>query len=106
MRFSRRDFVKTSVLGAFAGLGAQAAVPSPHNGNGQAERASQPISGKRPIIVTAHNGYKYIDDAFAFLKDGGDTLDAALRVVKGPEDDPKDTSVGLGGVAKHKGGGG
>ena len=103
MIFSRRDFVKTSVLGAFAGVGAQAAVPSPHKGNGQAENASQPTSGKRPIMVTAHNGYKYIDDAFVFLKDGGDTLDAALRVVKGPEDDPKDTSVGLGGLPNEEG---
>jgi N4-(beta-N-acetylglucosaminyl)-L-asparaginase len=101
--FSRRDFVKTSVLGAFAGLGAQAAVPGPHNGNAQAEHASQPASAKRPIMVTAHNGYKYIDDAFAFLKDGGDTLDAALRVVKGPEDDPNDTSVGLGGLPNEEG---
>ncbi len=103
MTFSRRDFVKTSVLGAFAGIGAQAAVPGPHNGNGQAEHASQPTSAKRPIMVTAHNGYNYIDDAFAFLKTGGDTLDAALRVVKGPEDDPNDTSVGLGGLPNEEG---
>jgi N4-(beta-N-acetylglucosaminyl)-L-asparaginase len=103
MTFSRRDFVKTSVLGAFAGIGAQAAVPGPHNGNGQAEHASQPTPAKRPIMVTAHNGYKYIDDAFAFLKNGGDTLDAALRVVKGPEDDPNDTSVGLGGLPNEEG---
>jgi N4-(beta-N-acetylglucosaminyl)-L-asparaginase len=103
MTFSRRDFVKTSVLGAFAGLGAQAAVPGPQNGNAKAEHASQPTSAKRPIIVTAHNGYKYIDDAFAFLKDGGDTLDAALRVVKGPEDDPNDSSVGLGGLPNEEG---
>ncbi len=103
MTFSRREFVKTSVLGAFAGLGAQAAVPGPHNGNAQAEHASQPTSAKRPIMVTAHNGYKYIDDAFAFLKNGGDTLDAALRVVKGPEDDPNDTSVGLGGLPNEEG---
>jgi N4-(beta-N-acetylglucosaminyl)-L-asparaginase len=103
MTFSRRDFVKTSVLGAFAGIGAQAAVPGPHNGNGQAEHASQATSAKRPIMVTAHNGYNYIDDAFAFLKNGGDTLDAALRVVKGPEDDPNDTSVGLGGLPNEEG---
>lgn len=103
MTFSRRDFVKTSVLGAFAGLGVQAEVASPQNGNAQAGHAFQPTSAKRPIMVTAHNGYNYIEDAFAFLKNGGDTLDAALRVVKGPEDDPNDTSVGLGGLPNEEG---
>jgi N4-(beta-N-acetylglucosaminyl)-L-asparaginase len=99
MTFSRRDFVKTSVLGAVAaGVGTRS----------QAEDAKQdhePQSGsyKRPIIVCANNGYAYLDDAFAFLKSGGDTLDAALKVVKGPEDDPNDTSVGLGGLPNEEG---
>ncbi len=62
-----------------------------------------PESYKRPIIVCANNGFNYLEDAFAFLKSGGDTLDAALRVVKGPEDDPNDTSVGLGGIPNEEG---
>ena len=103
MTYSRRDFVKTSVLGALAtGVGVHAEVPGAHSGNGQQEQA-QSGSYKRPIIVCAHNGYEYLEDAFAFLKNGGDTLDAALRVVKGPEDDPKDTSVGLGGLPNEEG---
>ena len=60
-------------------------------------------AGKRPIIICANNGVNYLDDAFAFLKNGGDTLDAALRVVKGPEDDPNDDSVGLGGLPNEEG---
>ncbi len=59
--------------------------------------------GKRPIIICAKNGLNYLDDAFAFLKNGGDTFDAALRVVKGPEDDPNDDSVGLGGLPNEEG---
>jgi N4-(beta-N-acetylglucosaminyl)-L-asparaginase len=102
MPFSRRDFVKTSVLGAVAaGVGTQAqgedAKPA------APEHDTQAGSYKRPIIVCANNGYAYLDDAFAFLKSGGDTLDAALRVVKGPEDDPNDTSVGLGGLPNEEG---
>ncbi|MGA2414513.1 MAG: N(4)-(beta-N-acetylglucosaminyl)-L-asparaginase [Candidatus Sulfotelmatobacter sp.] len=94
MTFSRRDFVKTSVLGAVAaGVGARAEGAS----------ADSPSQSKRPIIVCANNGYAYLEDAFAFLKTGGDTLDAALRVVKGPEDDPKDDSVGLGGLPNEEG---
>jgi len=93
MPFSRRDFVKTSVLGAIAsGVGTRSEAQD-HNAQ----------SGKRPIIICAHNGLNYLDDAFAFLKSGGDTLDSALRVVKGPEDDPNDTSVGLGGVPNEEG---
>jgi N4-(beta-N-acetylglucosaminyl)-L-asparaginase len=106
MPFSRRDFVKTSVLGALAtGVGAQASVES--NGNGRpsqdSSQASQLGPHKRPIIVCANNGYAYLEDAFVFLKGGGDTLDAALKVVKGPEDDPNDDSVGLGGLPNEEG---
>ena len=97
MTFSRRDFVKTSILGAVAaGVNAQATAE-------EAKPALQTGSQKRPIIVCANNGFNYLDDAFSFLKSGGDTLDAALRVVKGPEDDPKDDSVGLGGLPNEEG---
>src|SRR3989442_11995038 len=58
---------------------------------------------KRPIIVCANNGFNYLDDAFLFLKNGGDTLDAAMRVVNGPENDPFDDSVGLGGLPNEEG---
>ena len=104
MTFSRRDFVKTSILGTLAaGVARDVATATPVSGNGDGQRASESSSYKRPIIVCAHNGYNYLDDAFAFLKSGGDTLDAALRVVKGPEDDPNDTSVGLGGLPNEEG---
>src|SRR5258708_467014 len=100
MTFSRRDFVKTSVLGAVAaGVGTRAQGEE----HAAQEHAAQSGSYKRPIIVCAHNGLNYLDDAFAFLKSGGDTLDAALKVVKGPEDDPNDTSVGLGGIPNEEG---
>ena len=95
MTFSRRDFVKTSVLGAVAA----GVAPRAH---GQTS-AAQSGSLKRPIIICANNGFNYLDDAFAFLKGGGDTLDAALRVVRRPEDDPKDDSVGLGGLPNEEG---
>jgi N4-(beta-N-acetylglucosaminyl)-L-asparaginase len=99
--FSRRDFVKTSVLGAVAaGVGAPA-IPEALASNG----APSPLadSAKTPIILCANNGYAYVEPAYAFLKSGGDTLDAAIRVVKGPEDDPKDDSVGLGGLPNEEG---
>jgi N4-(beta-N-acetylglucosaminyl)-L-asparaginase len=104
MTFSRRDFVKTSVLGAVAaGVGTRAQGEDSRQTAGAQEHDAQASPHKRPIIVCANNGYAYLESAFAFLKGGGDTLDAALKVVKGPEDDPNDTSVGLGGIPNEEG---
>ena len=106
MSVSRRGFIGSAIAATVAtGL-------NPQNLNAQEkakakEGAPPPAnpfgSGKRPIIICANNGVNYLDDAFAFLKSGGDTLDAALRVVKGPEDDPNDDSVGLGGLPNEEG---
>jgi N4-(beta-N-acetylglucosaminyl)-L-asparaginase len=99
MTVSRRDFLATAVaaslsLGLIKNDAAEESVARP--------LANAP-SGARPILVCAHNGYNYLDDAYAFLAGGGDTLDAALKVVRGPEDDPNDTSVGLGGLPNEEG---
>ncbi|OLE14134.1 MAG: glycosylasparaginase, partial [Acidobacteria bacterium 13_1_20CM_4_56_7] len=45
----------------------------------------------------------YVEAAYAALKGGADTLDAAIQVVKGPENDPNDDSVGLGGLPNEEG---
>jgi len=103
MSISRRGFLESAVAAALAG--------SLHAADRNAELASQsdiskstePRMGKPPIIVCAKNGFNYLDDAYAFLKSGGDTLDAAIRVVKGPEDDPNDDTVGLGGLPNEEG---
>jgi N4-(beta-N-acetylglucosaminyl)-L-asparaginase len=98
MTISRRDFLTSAVVGSLSvGLAGQESKPAPQ------KSASPSPSGRRPIIICAHNGFNYLDDAYAFLKNGGDTLDAALRVVKGPEDDPKDDTVGLGGLPNEEG---
>lgn len=65
--------------------------------------AAQTGAAKRPVIVCAKNGYEYLDRAYEALRNGADTLDAALQVVTGPEDDPNDTSVGLGGLPNEEG---
>ena len=67
MTFSRRDFVKTSVLGAVAaGVGSHAAIPEALADS--KAQASQSASAKRPIIICANNGYAYVEAAYAFLK--------------------------------------
>jgi N4-(beta-N-acetylglucosaminyl)-L-asparaginase len=101
MTVSRRDFLTTAVVGSVS-LGLQGQQGLSQSGQGQPGK-EQSGGGKRPIIVCANNGFNYLDDAYALLAAGGDTLDAALRVVKGPEDDPNDTSVGLGGLPNEEG---
>jgi N4-(beta-N-acetylglucosaminyl)-L-asparaginase len=99
MSISRRGFLGSAIAASLAtGLNAQ------DKSKNNVPHAAEPSgSAKRPIIICANNGVNYLDDAFAFLKSGGDTLDAAMRVVKGPEDDPNDDSVGLGGLPNEEG---
>jgi N4-(beta-N-acetylglucosaminyl)-L-asparaginase len=102
MSIDRREFLGSAIAAALtAGLASQ--VDAQDNRTSEARSGDVSATGKRPIIVSANNGVNYLDAAFAFLKSGGDTLDAALRVVKGPEDDPNDDSVGLGGLPNEEG---
>ena len=98
MSINRRGFLGSAIAASLAsGLHAQAKKD-------EAPRSAASFgTGKKPVIICANNGVKYLDDAFVFLKNGGDTLDAALRVVKGPEDDPNDDTVGLGGIPNEEG---
>jgi N4-(beta-N-acetylglucosaminyl)-L-asparaginase len=99
MPFSRREFITSTLAGSVAlGLSSNSpAQQSPENKNATKRAA------KLPIIICAANGFNYLDDAYALLAHGGDTLDAALKVVQGPENDPNDESVGLGGHPNEEG---
>ncbi len=102
MSFSRRDFLTTTALGSLAlGLDAQGVETQKKAESAAAPTASN--AGKRPIIVSANNGLAYLDRGFEHLSKGGDTLDSAILVVTGPEDDPNDDSVGLGGLPNEEG---
>lgn len=61
------------------------------------------INGPRPLIVCSSNGFAHLDKGMDILKKGGDTLDAVLAVVTQVEDDPKDNSVGYGGLPNEDG---
>jgi N4-(beta-N-acetylglucosaminyl)-L-asparaginase len=91
MEISRRKFFAKTATSAAA-----AAAVAEQDLSGQ-------ITGKHPVIICAANGYAYLDRAWAALQGGADTLDAAIEVVTGPEDDPKDDSVGLGGLPNEEG---
>ncbi|HEY4054148.1 MAG TPA: N(4)-(beta-N-acetylglucosaminyl)-L-asparaginase [Terriglobales bacterium] len=97
MPVSRRDFLSSTVAGSVALAVPSDAMVAQSSGQAESKRA------KLPVIVSAANGFNYLDDAYAFLTGGGDTLDAALKVVQGPENDPNDESVGLGGHPNEEG---
>ena len=99
MPFSRRDFFGAAVLGG-VGLSMELqAEPKPQSKDVQGAVGS----AVGPILISSGNGFGHIDRGYEILHQGGDTLDAALRVVRGPEDDPEDDSVGLGGLPNEEG---
>src|SRR6185503_10420003 len=99
MPFSRRDFITSTLASSLAvGISKNAAAQESSQIRQTTKRAA-----KLPIIISAANGYNHLDGAYALLAGGGDTLDAALKVVQGPENDPNDESVGLGGHPNEEG---
>ncbi len=84
MKFTRRDFLATTALGS-----ASLALDMQSQ---QAPGYKPPVPGpkpKAPVIISAANGYNYLDRGYAVLTSGGDTLDAVIQVITGPEDDPR-----------------
>jgi N4-(beta-N-acetylglucosaminyl)-L-asparaginase len=98
MTITRRDLVSGLALGALGGAAGTAAAAATAIAPKQTMRAAG-----LPILVSAGNGYAFLEDAYRDLKAGADTLEAAIRVVKGAEDDPNDQSVGLGGLPNEEG---
>jgi len=97
MKFSRRDFIATTAVGS-------ASLALDLQGQNKTDTNNVPSTKpKQAIIISAANGYNYLDRAYAVLSSGGDTLDAVMQVITGPEDDPNDDSVGLGGLPNEDG---
>jgi N4-(beta-N-acetylglucosaminyl)-L-asparaginase len=110
MSVSRRDF-----LGAGAAAAAGLAMPRLANAlpvitvRDRAEPIAGPLAG-RPVIISAANGYnrdgagkRGIEVAWDMLSKGADPLDAVVAGVQIVELDPKDQSVGLGGLPNEDG---
>ena len=100
MKLTRREFVATTALGSTSlalDLHGQAKAP-----NFETENKAPATKPKAPVIICAHIGYNYLDRGYAVLTSGGDTLDAVMQVITGPEDDPNEDSVGLGGLPNEE----
>ena len=98
MKFSRRDFIATTAIGS-----ASLALDLKAQSNSRLPDTASTNPPKKPIIICAANGYNYLDRGYAVLTGGGDTLDAVMQVITGPENDPDEDSVGLGGLPNEDG---
>jgi N4-(beta-N-acetylglucosaminyl)-L-asparaginase len=55
------------------------------------------------MLICSEYSYNWIEEGYKLLAGGADTLDAAIQVIKGPEDDPNYQNVGLGGRPNEEG---
>jgi N4-(beta-N-acetylglucosaminyl)-L-asparaginase len=86
---SRRKFLKTTAAAATAFAGWPA-------------MAYDPLAG-RPIVISTWNNFKANEAAWAILEKQGRALDAVEAGARIPEADPKDNSVGYGGLPDREG---
>ncbi|MGH7606998.1 MAG: isoaspartyl peptidase/L-asparaginase, partial [Gemmatimonadales bacterium] len=101
---SRREFLLSTgglAAGAAFGFPAAAAIPHPM-------RPARPLPpaarwAAKPVAVASANGLRAVQKAFELLMEGADTLDAAIEGVKIQELDPRDNSVGYGGLPNSDG---
>jgi N4-(beta-N-acetylglucosaminyl)-L-asparaginase len=96
MTLTRRGFLATTAIGS-ASLALD--LQSPASQTSAVPPGAKP---KAAVIISAANGYNYLDRGYAVLQSGGDTLEAVMQVITGPEDDPNDDSVGLGGLPNEE----
>src|SRR3989442_4125962 len=71
-------------------------------------RPLQPLPARsrwaaKPVVISSANGLRAVQKAFDMILQGADTLDAVIEGVKIQELDPKDNSVGYGGLPNADG---
>ena len=96
---TRRDFLSLGALTS-AGIGLTT-IPDAFAQTADSVKALKPPV--QPVIVTRVTGDQTIQEAHKMLLDGADTLDAIHHVCLGRENDPKDHSVGYGGLPNEDG---
>jgi N4-(beta-N-acetylglucosaminyl)-L-asparaginase len=100
--WTRRKFFLTSLAGSAAASAGKLFGKTLPDGAVNSFGAAA-IQGARPVIISSANGVHALDKGMDILKKGGDTLDAVVAAVTVVEDDPKDNSVGYGGLPNEEG---
>ncbi len=96
---SRRDFLSAGAAAVAAGgllTPTEASAASTH-----AASAARATGG--PVVIASANGLRATDRAMSMTVNGADTLDAVIAGVNIVEEDPKDHSVGYGGLPNEDG---
>ncbi|MEW6742010.1 MAG: N(4)-(beta-N-acetylglucosaminyl)-L-asparaginase [Planctomycetota bacterium] len=97
-RVSRREFLGRAAVGAAAGAAACGACAALDE---KPSVQSRPVAG--PVVIASANGEKAVELARKLLLEGSDPLDAAIAGVNLVEEDPRDMSVGYGGLPNEEG---
>lgn len=92
----RREFLKSATI---AGVGAMLSDKLAAAEHGAAALPA----GPRPVVISSANGLKATAKAMEMIQQGSDALDAVIAGVNIVEDDPKDMSVGYGGLPNEEG---
>ena len=112
MTLTRRGFLARAALSSAAlTLRAESSAqtaepmhgPMPHHAAHNHPKPQKPTVPRLPAILCRTTGTVGIDAAYDMLKQGDDTLDAALKITTTQEDDPNDFSAGLGGLPNQEG---
>jgi N4-(beta-N-acetylglucosaminyl)-L-asparaginase len=94
-KLNRRDFIKNSVLASAGTIMVRNFTPA------KTLQSSNNIH--KPIVIASANGTEAITKAMKMITNGSDALDAVIAGVNIVEDDPKDDSVGYGGLPNEDG---
>jgi N4-(beta-N-acetylglucosaminyl)-L-asparaginase len=98
----RRGFLSTAAWGVVAGAVPAGAVDDPPVNAANDSAPKRPEDSPITVIASA-NGLAATERAYAMLLAGKDPLDAVVAGVAIAEADPKDTSVGYGGLPNEDG---
>jgi N4-(beta-N-acetylglucosaminyl)-L-asparaginase len=100
----RRDFLSGLAVtsAALAAGQAPSAQAQSQNKDAQQNLKVPRVTPAKTIMISSANGIttrgNHLEEGYQKLKAGADTLEAAIVTVSGPENDPEDDSVGLGGL--------
>src|SRR5437899_5575361 len=100
----RRDFISGLAVTSAALAAGQAAKSTDASQSKDAQQNLKVprVTPAKTIMISSANGItprgNHLEAGYQKLKAGADTLEAAIVTVSGPENDPEDDSVGLGGL--------
>lgn len=84
-------------------IAAGAAVPAISAIRAHASPQAAALKGKPPMAVSSGNGLRAVEKAVELMRGGTDPLDSIVAGINIVEDDPKDNSVGYGGLPNEEG---